>query len=535
MSHDKFQQLVGSLVKSLDDSERLATPLLAAKLARAVDAYPGDQTLGSMSIVIGKMAENNTLFISKGELKTLYNKLYSRNTKFAELFQEELGLVDPLQGATTYPRDEAVNINPYHVGDQVLANALQSVFDKTVPVKMYSQPLADKAKFSVGSTLDAWNLKPSNLVVDDGNDKFIVIRADYETPKGITSFYVPVELHKNKVAEPTVFMGNSGPQELNHTSLKAYLTTFTGNKLNINGAAILQVLTAASTEQREVSDAEVALTKLNAERQGKSEFFQGQVVGLKVEAAAKQDVKLPKSDEFASFEKQFASPRGQAEFKFGAAAVDTGRLHIVRELLGFGHKNPQVVVQDSDANTIMYSVALDAGRVGFSVPVKVQDKKVVKPTLMLCSGSVRSFSPEGINELYVNNYSDYKAAASASPQFQLKSADLIESIRKAASEGNHVQAEDALNVLAHNGDEKAYAAGFQLFMQGLSGQAQEAPKTQCSKMIKSAVSEHPICSHTGLPVHKVYQDKDGNCRPLFRRGMDETYEGAVFNNSKIFG
>lgn len=535
MSHDKFQQLVGSLVKSLDDSERLATPLLAAKLARAVDAYPGDQTIGSMSRVIGKMAENNTLFISKGELKTLYQKLYARNTKFAELFQDELGLTDPLQGATTYQRDEAVKANPYHVGDQVLANALQSVFDKNAPVKMYSQPLAAQAKFSVGSTLDAWNLRPSNLVVDDGNDKFIVIRADYETPKGITSFYVPVEVHKNKVVEPSVFMGNSGPQELNHISLKSYLTTFTGNKLNINGAAILQVLTTASTESREVSDAEVALVKMNAARQGQAEFFHNQVVGQKVAAAAKQDVKLPKSDEFKSFEEKFSSANGLAEFHFGAKAIAAAREHVAREIEGFGYKNPQVVVQGHEAETIYLNVSLNSGRLAFAVPVRFENGRVVKPAVILCNGMIGSFSEETLSRLAIEQTTDIKAAAVASPQFALKSADLIESIRKAASEGNHTQAEDALNVLAHNGDEQAYAAGFQLFMQGLSGQAQNAPQTQCSKMVKSAVSQHPICSHTGLPVNKVYQDKDGNCRPLFRRGMDETYEGGVFNNSKIFG
>lgn len=54
-------------------------------------------------------------------------------------------------------------------------------------------------------------------------------------------------------------------------------------------------------------------------------------------------------------------------------------------------------------------------------------------------------------------------------------------------------------------------------------------------MIKNSTSEHPICSHTGLPVHKVFQDKDGNCQPMYRKGMDETYEGASFMNAKIFG
>lgn len=534
MSLDKIQQLVGSLAKSVDDNERIATPILAAKLANALNEHPSDQTLGAMSRVISKMAANNTMFIRRSELKQLYTKLFSRNTKFAELFQNELGQVEALQGAKTMERDEAVQINPYTVGDQILANALQSVFDKHLPVKMYSQLLADQAKVSVGTTLDAWNLRPTKLEMSDGNDKFLVIRADYDTPKGVASVYVPVEIQKNKIVEASVFMGNTGPQELNHTSLKTYLTTHAGSKLSIGGSAILEVLTNATTEGREVSGAEIALTKLNATRQGKSEFFANQIVGQKVAEASKKEVQLPKSDEFESFEKKFASARGQAEFQFGADVVKTAREHIARELMGYGHKNPQVVVHKTEDATIFYSVALDGGRVGFTVPVKVANGKIAKPALLLCNGCVASFSQEGVNELYVSNATDYKAAAVASPQHELSAGDLLNNIRKAIAENNHSAAEDALNVLSNNGNGQAYLTGLQLYMSGLE-EKEAVAEVKCSMMIKNSTSEHPICGHTGLPLHKVYQDKDGNCRPSYRRGMDETYEGAVFNNSKIFG
>jgi hypothetical protein len=53
-------------------------------------------------------------------------------------------------------------------------------------------------------------------------------------------------------------------------------------------------------------------------------------------------------------------------------------------------------------------------------------------------------------------------------------------------------------------------------------------------IVKNAHSSHRICGHTNLPLHKVYQDKEGNCRPLYRKEMDETYQGAYFLNSKIF-
>lgn len=534
MSLDKIQQLVNSLAKSVEDNQKIATPVLAAKLANAVDAYPGDQTIGAMSRVIGGLATHNTTFISRAELKALYTKLYSRNTKFAELFEAELGVEPQVETVTTMPHDDSVSTNSYQGADPVLANALNSVFDKNLPVKMYSQVLADKAVTSVASTLDSWNLKPSSMHVSDGSDKFLVIQADYETPKGVTSFYVPVEVRNNRVVDASVFMGNTGPQELNHTNIKSYVKSFAGSKLKVNGTSILGVLTSAASENREISDAEMALTRLNASRQSQSEFFAGGIVGQKVSEASVQDVQLPKYDEFVSFEKSFTSAYGQASFQFGADKVKLASDHIARELTGFGHKNPQVKVTATDDTTLFFSVALDAGKVGFTVPVKIANGKLTKPGFMLCNGSVSTFDQSGINELYVSNQTDFRAAASASPEYGNKPSDVINNIRDAIAEGNHAKAEDALNVLAASGDEKAYASGFQIFLQGLnSGKIAEA--TECSRMIKNSSSEHPICSHTGLPIHKVFQDKDGNCQPLYRRGMAESYEGGSFMNAKIFG
>ena len=533
MSVDKIHQLVGSLAKEVQNNEKLATTLLAAKLTKCAAAYPQDKTLGGLARVMTDMVGNKTYFIRRADFKSLGSKLYTNNTKFAELFQEELGEAPAESKVTTYQRDESVKANPYHVGDQVLANALESVFDKHIPLKMYSQPVANLAMKSVGTTLDAWNLRPAQLTVSDGNDKFIVIKADYETPKGVTSFYVPVEVNKNQVTDPEIFMGNQGPEDLNHTNIKAYVRQQAGVKTKIGGTDILNALNLAASDKREVTAAELAVTRLNASRQDQSEFFQDQVVGLHVEASAKPDVALPKYETFASFEEQWSSPSGQACWHFGAELVAAGRVHVTRELQSFGFSSPQVVVTKSDDNTIFYGVSLDTGKVAFTVPVKVVANKISKPTVLLCNGALTTFDRSGINQLVSENKSDVKVAAVASNMSTLKPSEVLNNLRQAMNDGNHAKAEDALNVLANAGDKKAYDIAFQVYMEGLSGK--KVAETKCSQMIKSAVSEYPICSHTGLPINKVYQDKDGNCRPLFRKGMDETYEGTSFINAKIFG
>lgn len=536
MSLEKIQQLVSSLAKSVENNERLATPILAAKLTKCVAAHPHDQTIGMISRVVKDLADHNTLFIRKAEFKDLYKQFYSHGSKFGELFQEELGEAPPESTVTTYQRDEAVQANPYHVGDQVLANALESAFDKHLPLKMYSQPLADKAIKSVGNTLDAWNLRPTALTVSAGSDKFIVIKADYDTPKGVTSFYVPVEVQKNDVVEASVFMGNAGPQELNHSNIKAYVTSLAGSKLKVDATTILGVLTKAASENREVSDAELALTRLTAKRQGKSEFFQNQVIGQKMSEASVKDVELPRYDEADTFEKKFNTVQGLASMQFGNEKINVARNHIVRELASFGHKNPQVVVTGHDSNTIFFGVAVDTGKAAFTVPVKVANGKLTKPTVLLCNGSVSTFTQGGVSKLVAERRLDTKVAAAASTMSALKPSEVVNDLRQAVAEGNHAKAEDALNVLSHSGDAKAYATAFQIYMSGLAGHKHvESTCKHIAKSAKTSVSEHPICSQTGLPTNKVYQDKDGNCRPLYRRGMDETYEGATFNNSKIFG
>ena len=473
MSLDKIQQLVGTLTKSVEDNEQIATPVLAAKIAKGVVAYPGDQTIGAMQRVIERMVENKTFFIRKAELRALYNKMYSRNTKFAEVFEKELGIVKT--AAPEAPRHEVGNyLDTYKVADQVLANALPSLFDRHLPVKMFSKALAEKALHSVGTSLDSWGLKPSNLSVDEGNDKFLVIKADYETPKGITSFYVPVEINNNKVSEATVFMGNSGPLNLNHSSVKKYVISNAGNKLKVNASTILGVITTAASENRDISDTELAMTRLSATRQGKSEFFEGSIVGQKMAEATKEDVKLPRYAVANDFEKKFASPQGMAGWKHGEDKVKAGSNHIARELLAMGHKNPQVTTIGHDDNSISYGISLNDGRVAFTVPVKLANGKLNKPGLLICNGSVKTFDKEGVDELCATNQSDFKVAAVASPQYGLKPSDLLISIKQAMAEGNHAKAEDALNVLANAGDAKAYAHGFELFKQGLLGKTVEA-------------------------------------------------------------
>lgn len=538
MSLDKFNKLVSSLASNLNDSEVFLTTLVATKLVKAAEVYPHDPTIVSIASVVNKYSDNNTT-ITRKQLKDLYNKFYVRNTKFAEVCGEELGETNNLMTPKYTVRTDESEIKTDHLGDQVLVNALQSVFDSNLPLKMYAKDLGEKAKTIVADTLNNWNLPPSSLDVEDGNEKFIVVKASYDTPKGLTSFYIPVQLISNKITNPNVFVGNTGPQDLDNLNVKAYVTSNAGSKLNFSGTNILDLITKSASENREISDVELALAKINANRRQQQEYFSNQILSQEVEQEAKE-VSLPKYSEFSHLEDKFTSPYGVASFNFGEDKVKTARDLIARNLHSFGFKNAQVTVSGSKENTILYAVALDSGRVAFTVPVKIQDNKVLNPEIMLCKGSVNNFNANSIKNLYASNTSDYKAAAVASPHYGLKSSELVDAVRDAVKENNLAKAEDALNVLAESGDPNAYATGFKVYASGLKGEEvgydiTKHPYYNPNDFYTTTASSLPISKQTGLPITKIYIDDNGNHRPLYRRGMSENYQGGFFMNYKIFG
>lgn len=533
MSVEKMQKLINSIAQMVDNNEKIAVPVLSAKLNRLADSNPYDQTIVMAADVVSKLS-GRAMFMTKAELVTLYNKLHTRNTKFAEFFQEEMGQGTELATPTFAPAHEKPLEGLFDVGDTVLSNALASAFDKTVPLKLYSKANAEKAKRAVSSNLDAWNLKASRVEVQSGNENFIVVKADYDTPKGITSILVPVEVNKDKALELSVFMGNAGPQDLNHVNIKQYITQFAGSTLKVRAEDVVDVLTNAITTKTEVSGAELALTKLNSTR-GTVGSASG-VVGLTVTASPKNVVvDLPKSKSTDSFAAKFENGVGFANFKFGPEKVAVGRDLVARTAGYCGLTNHQVSVIDCDENTIYYAVSASAGRTAFKVPVKFANNKAMSPDIIVCNGSIYAFDKANVSKLLARSEADHKVAAVASPQYGLKASELVDNVRAAMDEGNFSKAEDALNILQQEGDPTSYRVAFSLYVNGLSMTKTASQESTCSMIVKSASSKHPTCGHTGLPVQKVYQDQHGNCQPLYRRGMSDAPNTGFFMNYKIFG
>lgn len=527
---------IKQFVKEASYNEDLSLSALSIKVDNGLKANPGDQTLGMISRILDKKSEAGQLFIKRSDLRDLYKKFYTRNSKFEALCSDELGQIEELTKPTyAKPVFDGQEITPYDGADQVLANALESVFDKRIPVKMYSKDLAKQAISSIKDSLNSWNLSPKTMEIEAGNDSFFIVNASFDTPKGLTSIHCPLEVVNNKIAATNLFLANSGAKELNYSNIKEYLTIHAGVNLIVGAQEIVDRFTKVSKNNETISDSEMALMRLNASRQEQNQYMSLGLFGKFAEQMKADVPALKLKDEF-NFERDFTSATGAANFNFGADKVASARDTVSRMLAGFGYKNAQLKLAKTTDSEIFYAVSI-GGKIGFTVPVKISKTSVIMPKVLLCNGSISGFDKESVDSLYFNETSDYKAAAVASPQFELTVSQLIGNIKLAAQSGNNSAAEDALNVLKNSGDKKAYSIGFNIFLESLAGKTQNEIKTsECSMILKnSKVSKYHICGHTGLPVHKVYQDDHGNCRPLYRQGMDETYESANFNTSKMFG
>lgn len=538
MGYEQINKMVGSVAKLINDSEKITVSLLSTKLARSMAQYPEDRTIGIMAGIVSRMDNANQPFISRGELKDLYKKLYTNNTKFAELFGDELGEMPTLQGPKIYDRDgeenklSLVQTAYQKLSDPILANALNGAFGNEH--KEYSDEAVKNATNICLKTLNNLGITAKTIEVVAGQEDVIICIARFETPKGISNVLIPMEVVSGKTLIPSVFVGNTGPIDLTEKNITNYIKAYAGSKLNVSASKLLEGINIVkNAEKHNISNLELAATKLNASKEEKNDFIGNEVLYQKIESPVKE-VKTAslKDKEAETFASTLTSSVGVANFTFGEHNVNMGRKLIASQLTNYGFTNPQVSVMDCNENTVIYAVSMNAGKVAFKVPVKASKDKMGNPDIIISNGSVAAFSKENIYKLLNNSNVDNKALATASPIYNLKASELIAIVREAAAEKNYARAEDALNVLSQGNDQKAYFTALSAFQSSLSPENKSA-ECSCSMIVKSANSQHQICGHTNLPLHKVYQDKYGNCRPLYRKNMDETYEGGIFVAHKI--
>ena len=342
---------------------------------------------------------------------------------------------------------------------------------------------------------------------------------------------MPVEVKDGAALLPTVFLSRAGFVDLAKEALEEHLLATAGKQFSVDVQKVLEVVSNAKNGSPEpLSEMEIIIAKTRASQGVPSTHTANGILYQEVDKP-QLDIEPPHLPEADKFAKKLASPAGVAEFTFGKQAVDTCRKMLKQALGNFGYQNSNIAVADADSSTVFFAVSVD-NKAGFKVPMKVVDRNIQFPAFVVSSGGMYDFSKQGISAILASEDVDSKMIAAASPSYALKPSELTEQVRSAMIDGNMALAEDALTVIQESGDIVAFKNAFAIYKDGLSGKLVSEP-CRCSLQRKIAYSKYVICGHTNLPVHKVYQDKNGDCHPLYRKNIAEA-ESASFMHSKVY-
>lgn len=532
MSLHELNKIVGRAAKALYDNEKFPVEVLAVRARKAAENFPSDPTVVAMSNFLTKRASSD-IFITRSELKDVYRRVFSQNTKFGGFFAEELGIGDaPKTNVMKRHPKEGTNFmaEAYERhGDPVLANALTSVFDPKAAYKPYSPSIAKMAERTCLHELNRM-VAPRKIDVVAGQSDLLLCQATFETPRGHSNVLVPVEIKEGHALIPTVFLSSVGFVDLTKSALENHILETAGQVFRVDAQQVLQVIATAKNGAPEpLSEMEIIIARTRSAKG--SNDSANNIINQQVDPA-QIEVETPRLAEADSFERKLASSQGIAEFTFGRQTIDVGRKMLKQDLTSLGYKHAHVTVADADETTVYFAVSVD-GQAGFKVPMKVVDRVIQNPKIVISSGNLYQFSKEGISQVLASEAVDTQAIAVASPAYGLRAGELVEQVRVAIGQGNTDRAEDALVVLQAS-NQAAFKEALAIYQQGLNGQIKTASENSCCKtQRKVAYSKYMICGHTNLPVHKVYQDKNGDCQPLYRRSIAEA-EGGSFMHSKVY-
>ena len=533
MSH-LINGLIVKTAKAINDSETFSIFDINSKLEKAFEAFPYDTTIITMKNVLDKRASNNS-FITRKELRSLYDRFYSSNNKFAGLFKDELGLEDRPTTKVSQPKEqpdlykEAVE----KVVDKNLVHVLEGMFDKqkekTLPPNILAQ-----AEKNTDVELKSLGVKPNKIKAAAGNNEIIICQASFDTPKGQVHAYLPVEIKVNKVLFPGSFLKGNSFVVLNADSIKDFIVKNAGCNTWVDSRKLLTKLEAALHPVVADETDDILLDFVTSK--GTKTLGPNQILGQKVEAEVKPieepKVEIPEEIKLAS--SLWGNITAEAEFVHGKNAVNIGRNYIKNAFTNFGYKNVQVGVSNFDKSEISFAASIDGDK-SIIIPVKVRNKNIESPSVILASNDIFDFTAEGVSEALQTASFDSKAAAKISPMYGLKASELIDIIKQSMQEKHFKKAEDALNVLRAEHSSDIFNVAFEVYKAGLRGDLEKKAEVKrcCSFTVKNANSQHILCGHTMLPLHKVYQDEFGDCHPLYRKAMKDNNDGANFMASKI--
>lgn len=527
----QLKALIDKTAQQLEDTEQYFTEALALRAKKLAYQYPTDTTAVGMVGALEKKALQSPM-ITRGELKNIYDYLFTPGNMVKGVFAEELGLKPEKVIETTVKRNEdgteekiveKTLLSMYDGADQHLVAALETIWDKNATG--YSKELAKNAANTCLYQLECLSAKAPVKVVA-GQADVLICQATYQTPKGEVSILIPVEVKNSQTLLPNMFLTREGFVDLTRANINNFVKDNAGRNFRVNPE---QLLAAVAELKNGVAEplSEVEMIVLRAKHAAEPKLS-GQYIYGEMEKEVKP-LEMPKyaaHPEVIKAADKLTPKMGEAQLLFGKTAVEQGMNYLVVSLRKMGYL-PQVSITEVGESSITFAVAVNHNT-GFKVPVKVANKKIQLPTVVISAGGMAEFTKAGIDSILTPSS---HIVALASSLHEESSSQLLGVLKQAMTNNDYLKAEEVLNVLQHGEDQIAFRNAFDIYSQGLRGEVKQA--SQCNRQIKTANSVHMTCAHLNLPVHKVYQDSHGSCRPLYRQNQDLTSEAVKFVSTKI--
>lgn len=548
--------------ETFKQGEKFAIPLLAVKAQKTALANPTDQPIRVIANVLNKMSENGKVFISRAEFNSVCSKIGIMNSVATDCFANELDLPKEKEDRPLAGMVEETKYDLYAGANESIANALSGMWDENGKIakageyKMYNPTNAKQAEVVTNLELNRLGIGPKAINTFAGTKEFIICDATYATPKGDSHVLIPVQLSKSGALIPRMFASKYGFVDLTREALSNHIQSTAGKSFHVDSDLLLNTLSIAK-EASVMDPFEIQALALQesingkkikkeaSDNNSKNVFAANNIFYKEVEEIKPENVelKMPKAAGYDEFSKKLGTTRGTAEFVYGKETIDNGRNIIIAKMAEFGYR-PQVSVSScDDCGNVTYAVRIDqhSGPIGFEVIAEVNDGKVTIQSIVAVADKAYEFTKVGIDQVVRANNTDYRMVAAVSPMYDLKPSEILDTIKEAADCGDYKTAEEALHVLNEKSDHETYAVGLQEYMRCVNAGSKPtmtktaSKKCGCKLIVKNANHTGPVCGHLNLPLDQVYQNEHGECCPLYRRSMKDTYEGVLFNTSKIFG
>ena len=518
---------------------------VSREIDKVANENPQDHVIIAMARVVEKMSQkDSTRIISQAELDNVYQNLIGLNTnsRFRELLGKFLITAGP---EAVQPNEEFIKANrdlmeePIDETDTDAQRALSGVFDN--PEESFDPKLIETARKKVSLELYSLGFN-SHVKYVNGNPRFTIFAANFQTPNGIVTAHIPAESSGEKF--PSVFIAGDKIKTLTKSALESFIKDNEHNNIPLNVLATLSSLDSISgynkiASRQQLEKAVEALPDGNGKSFAAPEIFASVLGPNEIE-----DIKLPMIDVpeplkhiAADFDEQII----EASLDFPLPVVRLAKRMLYAELAAMGFKGAQISITDSTNDGLICEALLNSpnGKVVIEVPIEMKNNQPLMPSVFAQGDFVDDFSQAKIASFMMNNSVIKSSSIKRDSGYATKTlGQLKNDMAQAVTKNDFDTCDKVLETIAMDFSNDQYRDAVKDYQHMLktAGTVKNAYEgSRCSNIVKSSNSIYPMCGHLMLPLHEVVQDEDGRCHraSTYYARKEQKKEGAFFSSGKI--